>query len=86
MGCLIVSGVKFYSLAEGASYPDPHADNQYVGAYCVFPFEGKWVAQKYLRGGRGHWTDITARRFDTENEAFSFTYEYAFSPENRYKY
>lgn len=39
MGCLIVSGIKFYVLAEGESYPDPHADNRYVGAYAVFPFE-----------------------------------------------
>ena len=77
MGCLIVSGIKFYVLAEGDSYPD-------VGAYAVFPFEGKWVAQKYFRGGR--WSDITERRFNTENEAFNFTYEYAFLPENRYKY
>ena len=44
MGCLIVSGIKFYVLAEGESYPDPHADNRYVGAYAVFTFEGKWVA------------------------------------------
>lgn len=39
MGCLIVSGIKFYVLAEGESYPDPHNDNRYVGAYAVFPFE-----------------------------------------------
>ena len=84
MGCLIVSGIKFYVLAEGDSYPDPHNDNRYVGAYAVFPFEGKWVAQKYFRGGR--WSDITERRFNTENEAFNFTYEYALTPENRFKY
>lgn len=86
MSCIIINGIKFYTLAEGESYPDPHADHQYVGAYAVFPFEGRWVAQKYNRGGRGSWTDITERRFDTENEALNFTYEYAFLPENRYKY
>lgn len=53
MGCLIVSGIKFYVLAEGESYPDPHNDNRYVGAYAVFPFEGKWVAQKYFREDAG---------------------------------
>lgn len=84
MSYLIVSGVKFYTLVEGESYPDPHADNQFVGAYAVFPFEGKWIVQQYYRGGR--WTDITARRFDTENEAFNYAYEYAFAPENRFKY
>lgn len=84
MGCLIISGIKFYTLAEGETYPDPHADNQYVGAYAVFPFEGKWIAQRYHRGGR--WTDITARQFDTKNEAFNYAYEYAFAPGNRFKY
>lgn len=53
MGCLIVSGIKFYVLKEGEPYPDPHAGKQYVGAYAVFPFEGKWVAQKYFREGAG---------------------------------
>jgi len=83
VGCIILSGIKFYVLAEGESYPDPHADNRYIGDYAVFPFDGKWVAQKHFRG---HWSDITERRFDTENEAFNFTYEYAFLPENRHKY
>ena len=84
MGCLIVSGIKFYTLAEGESYPDPHADNQFVGAYAVFPYEGKWVAQKHFRGGR--WIDITDQRFDTENEAFNFAYKYAFMHKDRFKY
>ncbi len=84
MGCLIVNGIKFYILGEGEAYPDPHADNQFVGAYVVFPFEGKWVAQKHFRGGR--WTDITDRRFDTENDAFNFTYEYAFTHKDRFKF
>ncbi|ENK1087419.1 hypothetical protein AB2010_000635 [Citrobacter freundii] len=84
MGCLIVSGIKFYTLAEGEAYPDPNSDDKYFGAYAVFPSEGKWVAQKYFR--TGNWHDITDQRFDTENEAFNFTYEYAFTPENRYKF
>lgn len=74
MGCLILAGVKYYALAEGQPYPDPHADNQFHGAYVVFPFEGKWVAQECVTGGR--WKDVTDQRFDTENKAFNFCLEY----------
>lgn len=41
MGCLIVSGINFYFLAEGEAYPDPNSDDRYFGAYAVFPSEGK---------------------------------------------
>lgn len=41
MGCLIVSGINFYILAEGEAYPDPNSDDTYFSAYAVFPSEGK---------------------------------------------
>lgn len=66
-------GVKFYMLAEGEGYPDPHADNQYVGAYAVFPYEGKWCAQIHERNT---WLDLTEQRFETENIAFNFAYDH----------
>lgn len=84
MGRLIVAGINFYMLAEGESYPNPNSGNNYSVSYVVFPYDGKWVAQKLRKGGR--WIDITDQRFDTENEAFNFTYEYAFTHKDRYKY
>ncbi len=74
MGCIILSGVKYYMLAEGEPYPDPHDDGRYMGAYVTFPYNGKWVAQKCVSYEK--WEDITDQRFDTENQAFNFCYEY----------
>lgn len=84
MGCLIVAGINFYMLAEGESYPTPNIGNNYSVSYVVFPYEGKWVAQKLRKGVR--WIDITDKRFDTENEAFNFTYEYAFTHKDRHNF
>ena len=66
-------GVKFYMLEAGDPYPDPHSDNRYTGAYVVFPFEGQWLAQKHENN---RWINLTSDRFDTENEAFNYTYEH----------
>lgn len=74
MGCLVIGGTKFYVLAAGAHYPNPHADNAYVGAYAVFPFEGKWIAQYHRPPAV--WLDLTEQRFETANEAFNFAYEH----------
>lgn len=74
MGCLILGGVKYYMIGEGEPYPDPHADNHFHGAYVVFPYHGKWVAQKCTSHKK--WEDITDQRFDTENKAFNFCLDY----------
>ena len=66
-------GMAFYMLEPGELYPDAIADKEYVGAYVVFPYEGKWLAQNHTRG---KWVDITDQRFETENEAFNFAYEH----------
>lgn len=66
-------GVKFYMLAEGEPYPDPYADNQYVGAYVIFPYQGEWCAQIHERNT---WKDLTQQRFKTENMAFNFAYDH----------
>lgn len=60
-------------LDPGEPYPDPHADNQYVGAYAIFPYEGKWLAQRHEKG---HWIDLTEKRFDTENAAFNYAHDH----------
>lgn len=73
MKTFISGGVKFYTLEAGDYYPDPNADNQYVGAYAVFLHEGEWVAQIHEKG---HWLDLTPRRFESENEAFNFAYDH----------
>lgn len=72
MRTFISGGVKFYSLADGEVYPDPYADNQYVGAYVVFPYEGKWCVQIHESG---KWKDLTPQRFETENIAFNYAYD-----------
>lgn len=82
MLCLIVGGCKFYTLEEGEPYPDPHSDGSFAGAYVAFPIEGKWMAQKFITG-RG-WINITEQRFDTQNQAFNFAYEYAQDPKKHY--
>lgn len=73
MKLFISGGVKFYTLAEGEAYPDPHADNRYVGAYVVFPFEGKWCVQILERNT---WRDLTVQHFETDNIAFNFAYNH----------
>lgn len=75
------SGVLFYFLEEGGLYPDPTADKEYIGAYITFPYDGKWIAQRYKNG---YWIDITDKRFDTENEAFNFAYDYFLDPKKHY--
>lgn len=73
------SGIAFYFLEDGEPYPDASADKEYIGAYVVFPFEGKWLAQRHKKG---YWLDITNKRFDTENEAFNYAYEHFLDPKN----
>ncbi|EBH7423746.1 hypothetical protein CXI49_21265 [Salmonella enterica] len=77
MGCLVSGGVKFYLLKEGQNYPNPHADNSYMGAYVVFPFEGEWIVQYHQPPSS--WLDLSERRFTNENEAFNFAYDYYLS-------
>lgn len=73
-------GVKFYMLAAGEPYPDPNADNQYVGAYAIFPYEGKWLAQIHSKGS---WLDLTDQRFDTENSAFNYAHDHYLSEQKK---
>lgn len=73
MRCLIAKNVKFYMLDAGESYPDPHSDNRYAGAYAVFPFDGKWRIQTHKNP---RWVDLTPDAFDTENAAFNYAYSH----------
>ena len=82
MGCIILGAIKFYMLAEGESYPDPYGDGNYCGAYVVFPYQGKWIAQKCV--SKGKWKDITDQRFETENLAFNYAYEFDHGNKRRY--
>lgn len=83
MKCFKSGGVKFYMLSPGESYPDPFANNEYVGAYVVFFHEGRWWAQIHELKV---WRNLTDQTFDTENEAFNFAYEhYGKMLDRRYK-
>lgn len=80
MQILKSGGVKFYILEQGEMYPDPHSDNQFVGAYVVFPFEDKWAVQYY---DKGRWLDLTELRFDSENAAFNYAYDHYTAVQNK---
>lgn len=84
MRCFISGGVKFYTLAPGEPYPDPYADNQYIGAYVIFPYEGQWYAQIHERSG---WRNLRTVGFATENEAFNFVYDrYLTGQDKKYRF
>lgn len=55
-----------------------------MSAHMPYSRSRKMGSSEVFQGGR--WSDITERRFNTESEAFNFTYEYALTPENRFKY
>ncbi|WP_395303531.1 hypothetical protein [Enterobacter sp. ECC-019] len=55
-------------------------DNQYVGAYAIFPYEGKWQAQRHEKG---RWLDLTDLRSDTENAAFNYAHDHYLSEQNK---
>lgn len=74
MGCLVIGGTKFYVLAAGDKYPDPHSDYCYQGAYVVFPFEDNWIAQ--IHRPPASWIDLSEKRFTSECEAFGFVYKH----------
>lgn len=73
-------GMKFYMLAPGDLYPDPYADNQYIGAYVIFLHDGKWYVQIHTRN---RWENLTDESFERENTAFNFAYDHYIEAEKK---
>lgn len=82
MKCFKSGGMAFYMLEAGEPYPDAAADKEYIGAYVVFPYEGKWLAQIHTIG---KWLDISEQRFDSENVAFNHAYQHYIDAQEKHR-